>query len=74
MAAKELGKMVIEEIRKDLEKVYPELKEWLEKNKPELLYLYEDYYQKAMYDPNPYISSEYANRIFRAYLSIKGSK
>jgi hypothetical protein len=74
MAAKELGKIVIEEIRKDLEKVYPKLKEWLEKNKPELLYLYEDYYQKAMYDPNPYISSEYANRIFRAYLSIKGSK
>jgi excinuclease UvrABC helicase subunit UvrB len=70
----ELKKQIIVEIRKQLEQIYPELKEYLQNNKPELLYLYEDYYQKAMYDPNPYISSEYANRIFRAYLSIKGSK
>ncbi len=36
MAAKEIGEYFIKEIRKDLEKVYPKLKEYLEKNKPEL--------------------------------------
>jgi site-specific DNA-adenine methylase len=74
MAAKEIGEYFIKDIRKDLEKVYPKLKEYLQNNRPELLYLYEDYYQKAMYHHDPFIASEYAARIFRAYLSIKGFK
>jgi hypothetical protein len=67
----EIGKELIKDIRKDLEQIYPKLKEYLQNNRPELLYLYEDYYQKAMYNPDPYIASEYAYRIFRAYISLK---
>jgi hypothetical protein len=70
----EIGKELIKDIRKDLEQIYPKLKEYLERNQPNLLALYEYYYQKAMYNPNPFIASEYATRIFRAYLSIKGFK
>jgi hypothetical protein len=70
----EIGKELIKDIRKDLEQIYPKLKEYLERNQPNLLALYEDYYQKAMYNPDPFIASEYAYRIFRAYVSLKTSK
>jgi hypothetical protein len=67
----ELKKDAIKEIREQVKQVYPKLKEYLERNKPELVYLYETYYQKALYEPNIEIASEYAIRIFRAYLGIK---
>jgi hypothetical protein len=62
----------INEIRERLKEIYPKLQGWLLENRPELAYIYETYYQQAMYNPDPYIASEYAYRIFRAYLSIKG--
>jgi hypothetical protein len=68
----ELKKDAIKEIREQVKQVYPALRHYLERNKPELVYLYERYYQEALYNPNVEIASEYAVRIFRAYLSIKG--
>jgi len=65
---------MIKEIRQTLEKIYPKLQEWLLANQPKLAYIYETYYQQAMYHRDPYIASEYAYRIFRAYVSIKGIK
>jgi len=65
---------LMKEIRERLQEIYPKLQEWLLKNQPKLAYIYETYYQQAMYNPDPYIASEYAYRIFRAYVSIKDIK
>jgi hypothetical protein len=61
----------IKDIRNRLQEIYPKLREYLQQNKPALLPLYENYYQQAMYNPNPEIVSKYAYRIFRAFVSIK---
>jgi hypothetical protein len=61
----------VNDIREKLKEIYPKLQEYLQQNKPELLPLYEHYYQQAMYHPNPTIASEYAYRIFRTYVSLK---
>jgi hypothetical protein len=61
----------INDIRERLKEIYPKLQEWLLENKPELSYIYEYYYQQALNHPDPFIASEYAYRIFRAFVSIK---
>jgi hypothetical protein len=61
----------INDIRERLREIYPKLREYLQQNSPVLLPLYEHYYQQAMYHPNPIVASEYAYRIFRAYVNLK---
>jgi hypothetical protein len=66
----EVAEYFIMDIREKLKKIHPKLQEWLLENKPELVYIYEYYYQQAMNHPDPYIASEYAYRIFRTFVEI----
>jgi glucose-6-phosphate isomerase len=68
----EFKRIAIKEIREQVKDVYPKLRSYLEENRPELIKLYEVYYQEALHNENIEIASEYAVRIFKAYLSIKG--
>jgi len=67
----ELGNSVIKELRQTLVKVYPTVIQYLQSNHPELITIYEYYYEKAMKE-DWHIAIEYAYRILRVYVEIKG--
>jgi len=67
----ELGNSVIKEIRETLVRVYPTVVQYLLKNHPELIEIYNYYYKKAM-EEDWQIATEYAYRILRLYVEIKG--
>jgi len=67
----ELGNSVIKEIRETLVKVYPAVIQYLQSNHPELIQIYDYYYEKAMKE-DWILAMEYAYRILRVYVEIKG--
>jgi len=66
----EVGNTVIKEIREKLVKVYPTVIQYLLKNHPELIKIYDYYYEKAMSE-RWQIATEYAYRILRLYAQVK---
>jgi len=66
-----LGEETIKEIRQTLVKIYPTVIQYLLKNHPELIQIYNYYYKKAM-ESEWQIAIEYAYRILRVYVEIKG--
>jgi hypothetical protein len=62
----------MEEIRQFIERIWPKIQEYLEKEKPEYIPIYYDYYLKVI-NEKPEIASEYAYRILRLYsIIVKG--
>jgi len=66
---KQLIKEEMVKIREKVKKVYPYVKQYLEKHNPELIILYDDYYKKVM-EADPVVAMEYAYRILRLYVEI----
>jgi len=66
-----LGEETIKEIRQTLVKIYPTVIQYLQSNHPELIQIYNYYYKKAM-ESEWQIAIEYAYRILRVYVEIKG--
>jgi len=64
-----IGETTMEEIRGILAKIYPKLREYLQKNHPYLVAIYDYYYERAMSE-RWQIAIEYAYRILRIYLEI----
>jgi len=65
-----IGNQVMQEIREVLKEKYPKLRAYLQNNNPDLVKLYDYYYEKAMESPWQ-VAVEYAYRILRLYAQVR---
>jgi len=65
-----IGNQVMQELREVLKEKYPRLRSYLQNNNPDLVKLYDYYYEKAMESPWQ-IAVEYTYRILRLYAQVK---
>ena len=65
-----VGEETMKEIREVLKEKYPRLRNYLQNNNPELVKLYDYYYEKAMNDIWQ-VAVEYAYRILRLYVQVR---
>jgi len=65
-----IGNQVMQELREVLKEKYPRLRSYLQNNNPDLVKLYDYYYEKAMESPWQ-IAVEYTYRILRLYAQVR---
>jgi len=65
-----IGNQVMQELREVLKEKYPRLRSYLQNNNPDLVKLYDYYFEQSMNAPWQ-IAVEYAYRILRLYVQVK---
>jgi hypothetical protein len=65
-----IGEETIKEIREILKEKYPKLRIYLQNNQPELVKLYDYYYEQSM-TAQWQVAVEYAYRILRLYVQVR---
>ena len=65
-----VGEETMKEIREVLKEKYPRLRNYLQNNHPDLVKLYDYYFEQSMNAPWQ-IAVEYAYRILRLYVQVR---